>query len=297
MIYNNILLKKDMKEKRELINITLDRYLPRKDEYPREVHKAMRHTLFAGGKRIRPYLTIRTYSLFHDNIEPVRLVASAIEMLHTYTLIHDDLPAIDNDDYRRGKKTCHVVYGPGIALLAGDSLLTYTFEILSVLELDSELKMKMIRELTKEVGVDGLIAGQMSDIIHEGKEVSKSELKYIHDNKTGRLIDLSIRFACYMANTDAEHARRLDKYGKNIGLAFQITDDILDIEGDSGKLGKTTGKDEKVKKATYPAVYGIENSRKMAFDLIEEAKETLSVFGEKAEYLIMLADFIYSRSF
>ncbi len=292
-----MLLKKDLKEKRELINITLDRYLPRKDEYPKDIHKAIRHSLFAGGKRLRPYLALRSYALFCDNLDQVRPVGGAIEMLHTYSLIHDDLPSIDNDDFRRGKKTCHVIYGEDLALLAGDALLTYAFELLSMAEINDNLKLKMIREMANEAGFEGLIAGQIKDIISEGKKISKNTLDYIHRNKTGRLIRLAIRFGAYVAAASNEDIERLDAFGEKIGLAFQITDDILDIEGNSQVLGKSIGKDEAAEKATYPSIYGIEKSREMATKLIEEAKTLLLPYAEKAEMLNMLCDFILTRKF
>jgi len=259
---NNKLLKKDLKEKRELVNITLDRFLPRKDEYPKDIHKAMRHTLFAGGKRLRPYLMLRTFELFSDEVSKVEPLAAAIEMLHTFTLIHDDLPAIDDDDYRRGKKTCHVVYGDDLALLAGDSLLCYAFDLLTTIEMSDENKIKMIRELASESGDQGLILGQMKDILSEGKDITKEELDFIHRN-----------------------------------LAFQIVDDILDIEGSSKKMGKTVGKDIKVSKATYPAVYGLDKSKEMATKLVNEAKKLLEKYGDKAEMLSLLTDFILLREF
>ncbi len=290
-------LKKDLKEKRELINITLDRFLPRKDEYPKEIHKAVRHTLFAGGKRLRPYLTISTFLLFSDEVPVVQPVAAAIELLHTYTLIHDDLPDIDDDDYRRGKKACHVIYGDDMALLAGDALLTAAFELLTHVPLSDEVKLNLISELARETGSRGLIIGQMMDIVSEGKKITKEELQFIHDNKTGKLLKLAMRFGCYAAEVEDEHVKRLEKVGEKLGLAFQITDDILDIEGDQKKLGKSIGKDSKVQKATYPSLYGMEESREMATKLIEEAKELLSHYGEKADMLKLLADFILTRDF
>ncbi len=294
---NKMLLKKDLKEKRELINITLDRFLPRKDEYPKEIHKAMRHTLFAGGKRLRPYLAIHAFLLFSDDIALIRPVGAAIEMLHTFTLIHDDLPEIDNDDYRRGRKTCHVIYGSDLALLAGDALLASAFEILSLMDGSPDVKLQMVEELAKEAGDKGLIAGQVMDILKEGKDVTEQELKFIHDNKTGKLIKLSIRFGCYAAEAPAEDIKRLEKFGDKIGLAFQIVDDILDIEGSAAKLGKSTGKDSKVKKATFPAVYGLEKSREIAEKLVAEAIDLLEPYGPKADMLRMLADFILTRDF
>jgi geranylgeranyl diphosphate synthase type II len=294
---NKMQLKRDLKEKRELINITLDRFLPRKDEYPKEIHKAIRHTLFAGGKRLRPYLAISTFLMFSDEVEKIRPIGAAIEMLHTYTLIHDDLPEIDNDEYRRGKKTCHAVYGADLALLAGDALLASAFEILSTSEVSEDVRYKMVTELARDCGPDGLIAGQMMDIRYEGKDISKDQLKYLHDNKTGKLIRLSVRFGCYAAEIPDEDVARMEEYGEKLGLAFQIVDDILDIEGSSSKLGKTTGKDAQAKKATYPAVYGIEKSRDMARKLAKECTKLLDHYGERATMLHQLTDFVIQREF
>jgi len=294
---NKMLLKKDLKEKRELINITLDRFLPRKDEYPKEIHKAVRHTLFAGGKRLRPYLTISTFLLFSDEVEKIRPVGAAIEMLHTYTLVHDDLPEIDNDEYRRGRKSCHAVYGADLALLAGDALLTYAFEMLGTSELSDDLKIQLITELAQECGDRGLIAGQMMDIEYEGKKVSKEQLRLIHENKTARLIRLAVRFGCYAGDASEADIKRMETFGDKLGLAFQIVDDILDVEGSAKKLGKSVGKDSQEKKATYPAVYGLEESRAMAAKLTQEAIDLLAPYGERADTLRMLAEFVLSRDF
>ncbi|OQX71021.1 MAG: geranylgeranyl pyrophosphate synthase [Candidatus Cloacimonas sp. 4484_275] len=297
MSVDKMLLKKDLKEKRELVNIEIDRFLPRKDEYPKKIHKAIRHTLFAGGKRLRPYLLLSTYQLFADDLKPALPIAGAIEMLHSYTLIHDDLPEMDNDDYRRGKKSCHVVYGSDIALLAGDALLIYAFDAINSADIDEKLKLKMIKELAEETGHKGLIAGQMVDILSEDQQVTPETLEFIHNNKTARLINLAIRFGCYLADVDEEEIEIMEEVGKKLGLAFQITDDILDVEGDQNSVGKTLGKDKKEKKATYPSVYGLEKSKAMAEELIKEAKELLDKFGEKAELLRRLADFILVRKF
>jgi geranylgeranyl diphosphate synthase type II len=290
-----MLLKKDLKEKRELVNITLDRFLPRKDEYPKEIHKAQRHTLFAGGKRLRPYLCIQAFQLFSDEIDLVRPVAGAIELLHTYTLIHDDLPEIDNDDLRRGRKTCHVVYGADMALLAGDSLIAYAFDLLSGCELPSALKVDLIRQFSLETGAHGVVGGQMKDIISEGKKITKKELQYIHDNKTGRLIKLPLRFGAIVAGASQEDIERMDNFGEKLGLAFQIVDDILDIEGSKATLGKTIGKDAEVQKATYPSLYGLDKAKTMAEKLIREAKALLKPYGEKAHLLELLSDYVLTR--
>ena len=297
MTPQKMLLKKDIKEIKELVNIEIDRFLPRKDEYPKQIHKAIRHTLFAGGKRLRPYLLINVYKLFDNEIKKILPVASAIEMLHTYTLIHDDLPSIDNDDYRRGKKSCHVLYGEDIALLAGDALLVYAFESLSHCEIDDALVLQMIREMAQETGKNGLIAGQMADIKFEGKKVTEKTLKFIHTNKTAKLLTLPIRFACYLAGVSNDELQKLELFGEKIGLAFQIIDDVLDVEGSQNNLGKTIGKDTKLKKVTYPSIYGLEKSKEMAEQLVREAKEILEPYGEKAEILNLLSDFILTRKF
>ncbi len=297
MSQNRLLLKRDIKEKKELVNIEMDRYLPRKDEYPKQIHKAIRHTLFAGGKRLRPYLMIHTYRLFANDIRKILPVAGALEMLHTYTLIHDDLPEIDNDEYRRGKKSCHAVYGSDIALLAGDSLLVFAIELINSAEIEDKLKIQLIRELCEATGHRGLIAGQLVDIESEGKKVNEKVLKYIHTNKTGRLINLAIRFGCLLSEASEPETNNMKVFGDKIGLAFQIMDDILDIEGDKEILGKSIGKDNQSQKATYPAMNGLEKSRQKAENLIEEARQRLEKYGEKGLYLDLLANFILTRKY
>ncbi|HNZ88500.1 MAG TPA: polyprenyl synthetase family protein [Candidatus Cloacimonas acidaminovorans] len=290
-----IFLKKDMKEKQELVNIILDRFLPRKDEYPKDLHKAMRYSVFAGGKRLRPYLTMTAFEMFNSNIELITPVAAGIEMIHTYSLIHDDLPDIDNDDFRRGKKSCHTIFGEGVALLAGDALLLSAFELVTLAELDAKLRVQFVHELAKEVGIKGLIAGQMVDIESEGKKVDKKTLHYIHENKTARLINLSLRFGALAGEAKEEELKILDEYGKLIGLVFQIVDDLLDIEGTQEELGKTIGKDAESAKATFPAVYGIAESHKKAEELTEKAREILAPLGEKALKLDILAEYLLGR--
>ncbi|MDD3501091.1 MAG: polyprenyl synthetase family protein [Candidatus Cloacimonetes bacterium] len=291
---NKIDFKKHMREQKELVNITLDRFLPRKNDYPKEIHKAMRHTLFAGGKRVRPYLTILVYNIFTQENEDIILqAAAAIEVLHTYTLIHDDLPEIDNDDYRRGKKTCHVLFGSDIAVLAGDALLVEAFNLVNEINVKPELKVKLIADMAELAGDKGLIAGQMQDILSEGKAVKRKTVDFIHLNKTAKLIQLCCRFGAYLSNAPATHVKKLDEFGQKIGLAFQIIDDILDVESSNAKMGKTVGKDQAENKATYPAVYGIEQSKKKADKLINDALKLLSPYGEHAdllkEFTLMLA--------
>ncbi|HPA24731.1 MAG TPA: polyprenyl synthetase family protein [Candidatus Cloacimonas sp.] len=284
-----------MKEKQELVNIILDRFLPRKDEYPKDLHKAMRYSVFAGGKRLRPYLTMTTFEMFHPDIEIITPVAAGIEMIHTYSLVHDDLPDIDDADMRRGKKSCHSVFGEGVALLAGDALLLSAFELITLAELEAKLKVQFVYELAKEVGIKGLIAGQMVDIESEGKKVDKKTLNYIHENKTARLINLSIRFGALAGKAEEGDLKILDEYGKLIGLVFQIVDDLLDIEGTQEETGKTPGRDAENAKATFPAVYGIAESHKKAEELTEKAREIIVPLGEKALKLDILAEYLLGR--
>lgn len=293
----SMMIKRDIREKRELVNIVLDRFLPRKDEYPKQIHKAIRHTLFAGGKRIRPYLTLSVYSLFDSDFSKVKYLAGAIELLHTYTLIHDDLPEIDNDDMRRGKKSCHVLYGSNVALLAGDALLVSAFELLANSPFTDAEKLIYIKELAIVAGSEGVISGQMNDILNENKKVTKRTLEYIHDNKTAKMLNLAVKFGCMAANAPEEDCQRLDKYASKIGLAFQVVDDILDIEGNPQLLGKSIGKDAEVLKATFPAVYGLDKSHEMATKLINSAQKILTHYGDKAEKLSLLTDFILTRKF
>lgn len=291
----NVLLKKDMKEKQEQVNIILDRYLPRKDEYPKDIHKALRYSVFAGGKRLRPYLTQNAYQMYKKNLEPIIPVAAAIEMIHTYTLIHDDLPDIDDDDIRRGKKSCHTMFGEGVALLAGDSLLLNAFELITYAELPDALKVQMVRELAEVAGIKGLIAGQMEDIDAETKKVDKKTLNFIHNNKTAKLINISLRFGALAGKAPAKELKTIESYGNKIGLVFQIIDDLLDIEGSSANLGKTIGKDQAMGKATFPSIYGIEESREMAEKLTQEAKDEIATLGERSLRLRILADYLLNR--
>lgn len=290
-----LLLKKDMKEKQELVNIILDRYLPRKDEYPKELHKAIRYSIFAGGKRLRPYLCMLAYELFKDNAEPIAPVAAAIEMVHTFTLIHDDLPDIDDDDYRRGKKSCHAVFGDGVALLAGDALLISAFELITAAGLDPRLSVQMVKELAHEVGAAGLIAGQMVDIESEGKQVDKKTLHYIHEHKTARLINISLRFGALAGGASAGELAMLEEYGKHLGLVFQIVDDLLDIEGTQEELGKSIGKDKDQQKATFPGVYGVAEAHAKAVELTDLARKAIAPLKEKALRLDILAEYLLNR--
>jgi len=289
-------LRKDIKDKLEYINMTMDRFLPRKDDYPKEIHKAIRHSLFAGGKRIRPYLTVLVYLLYKKDIsEEILKVAASIEFLHTYTLIHDDLPEIDNDDLRRGKKTCHVVFGSDIALLAGDALIIEAFNMVNNIAVSPAKRIKMIREMTILSGDKGLIAGQMQDIMCEKSKCTREVLEFIHLNKTAKLIQLCTRWGAFLADAPGSEVKKMDEFGKTLGLAFQIVDDILDVEGSTATMGKTIGKDLNSQKSTYPSVIGMKQSKELAGKLTTEALGMLAEYGTKAKVLTELTQYLLER--
>ena len=274
----------------------LQRCVPPESSPPESIHKAMRYSLFAGGKRIRPILCISAACAVSDWPDGIEAAACALELIHTYSLIHDDLPAIDNDDLRRGVPTCHKVFGDAIAILAGDALLTLAFQVLAQLRVDAEKRVRLIEELATASGtVGGMIAGQVHDIEGEGKHPSARLLEAIHRAKTGALLRASLRLGGIYAGADSEQLRALSNFGEHIGLAFQIVDDVLDVEQSSEALGKTAGKDARQQKITFPAVYGLERSREMAEDQRLRAHLALRPLDERAERLRELADFIVSR--
>lgn len=294
-------LKKYLDQKMEIIDEALNQYLPPETEYPQTIHEAMRYSVFAGGKRLRPILVIAAAEVVGGRAEDVLPTACGIELIHTFSLIHDDLPAIDNDDYRRGKLTCHKVFGEDMAILAGDGLLTHAFQLLAqnseIKTINKEAIPLVIKEVAGAIGTLGLIGGQVVDVQSEGKEIDFPRLEYIHTHKTGALIAISLKVGATLMDAQEEEIEAIFQYGKLIGLAFQIVDDILNVEGDEVQLGKPVGSDLRQKKATYPALFGIEESRQKARRLIEEAKKELEIFGEKGEILRLLADFIVERTF
>ena len=293
----------------ERTDAALERLLPSADTQPHSIHRAMRHSTFAGGKRLRPLLCMEAARMVAGTDAPpagVEDLGAAIEMLHTYSLIHDDLPALDNDDLRRGKPTCHVVYGEAIAILAGDALQTLAFETLSNLKCPAPQTVSIVREVAiavnTGVGGDrpgdlpwGMIGGQVMDIESEGKKPTAELVEMIHRAKTGALITVSIVAGGIYAGADADTIRRLRIFGQKAGLAFQIVDDVLDMTQSSEELGKTAGKDVDSDKATWPAVYGIDRSIKDAETLIAEAFEQLTPFGTKADALKSLASYLVER--
>ena len=285
-----------LRERRRQIDRELDRLLPSGDTPPGTIHAAMRHSVFAGGKRVRPVLAIAAAEACGGSA-CVLGAACALECLHTYSLIHDDLPAMDDDDLRRGKPTCHKAYGEAIAVLAGDALLTVAFQILAELDLSAETRISLITELSLSGGtVEGMIGGQVADLEAEGREPDASRLEYIHRAKTAALIRASVRFGALCSGADARRLSALSEFGAKIGLAFQIVDDVLDVVSSSEELGKTAGKDESQSKATFPALYGIEGSRERARQCLGQALAALDGFGDTAWALRALANLIVSRT-
>ena len=279
------------------VDQALRQLVPQESTPPESIHKAMRYSLFAGGKRIRPILCIAAAESVSDSPDGIEFAASALELIHTYSLIHDDLPALDNDDLRRGRPTCHKVFGEAIAILAGDALLTLAFQVLAQLECEPKRKTRLIEELAVASGtVDGMIGGQVHDLEGERRHPTAALLEVIHRAKTGALLKASLRMGAIYAGAEEDQLQALSCYGEHIGLAFQIVDDVLDVEQPSEALGKTAGKDAKQQKITFPAVYGLERSREMAEQERLAAHQALRGFDERAERLRELADYIVRRS-
>ena len=278
------------------VNAALGRFLPSETTKPATIHKAMRYSLFAGGKRMRPALVLAAAQACGGREIDALPMACAVECIHTYSLVHDDLPAMDNDDYRRGKLTNHKVFGEGIAILAGDALLTHAFEIIAQAKvLRRYPHRELVLELARASGSLQLIAGQVADLEGEGKKTSAAQLKYIHERKTSALLCCSARLGGMSTNCSATQLRALTDFGYHVGLAFQVIDDILDVTQTSEKLGKTAGKDTKAQKATYPSIVGLERSRKIAAQLTDKAFAALSPFGKEAAALEALAEYLLKR--
>jgi geranylgeranyl diphosphate synthase type II len=275
----------------------MERLVPAEATPPETIHRAMRYSLFAGGKRIRPILCLAAAEAIADAMPGVETAACSLEFIHTYSLIHDDLPALDNDDYRRGKLTCHKVFGNAMAILAGDALLTLAFETLAKMDtVPADRKIRIIAELATAAGtVGGMIGGQVADLEGEGQPPDARLLEFIHRAKTGALLRASVRIGAIYAGADAGQLQAISDFGEHVGLAFQIVDDILDVEESSQALGKTAGKDAQQKKITFPAVYGLDESRRMAEQERERAHQSLAPFESRAHRLRALADLIVHR--
>ena len=290
-------VKSLIQEGAELTDRALEQLLPRADTVPASIHGAMRHSTFAGGKRLRPVLAMQAAVTIAGTLPPgIERLGAALEMLHTYSLIHDDLPALDNDDLRRGKPTCHVAFGEAIAILAGDALQTRAYEILAGLRCPAEGIVQIIGLIANATGtVEGMIGGQVLDIESEHLKPTPQLVEAIHRAKTGALIRVSVVTGGIYAGANSTDIAALDSFGRKAGLAFQIIDDVLDMTVDSAHLGKTAGKDQATEKATWPAVFGIEQSQRDAADLIEEAFASLERYGSDAEGLKSIARYLVER--
>jgi geranylgeranyl diphosphate synthase, type II len=281
---------------RVAVDASLDRLLPAEETQPVSIHQAMRYSVLAGGKRIRPILCLESARIFSSDVTAALYPACAIEFIHTYSLIHDDLPALDNDDLRRGKPTCHKKFGDATAILAGDALLTLAFETIGATPAEASRRVSMLTEIATAAGtVNGMVGGQVADLEAEGKAVGPEMLEYIHRSKTAALIRASVTSGALCAGAGQEDVARLRRFGENIGWAFQVTDDILDVEESSAALGKTAGKDIAQQKATYPAIYGLQRSHEIANDLATRAIAELAPYGERAERLRDIAEYLVLR--
>ncbi len=291
------MLEETLEQGRVLTDAALERLLPAATGHPASIHQAMRHSVFAGGKRLRPVLCMEAGRMVAGSLPPgIEDLGAALEMLHTYSLIHDDLPALDNDDLRRGRPTCHKVFGEAIAILAGDALQTQAYEVMARLRCPAEARVRIIEEIARGTGtVDGMIGGQVVDLEAEHTKPDIKMLEYIHRSKTAALITASVVSGGLFAGAENSGVASLRAFGQSIGLAFQIVDDVLDVTQTSEQLGKTAGKDTAAEKATYPALFGIDESRKKADELVEISLRSLDNFGVRADTLKSLARFLVER--
>ena len=291
-------LQSYLRVRQEEVDRALDRFLPKASAKPATIHQAMRYSLFAGGKRLRPILCLAAAEACGGLTKSALPLACAMECIHTYSLIHDDLPSMDNDDFRRGRATCHKVFGEGIAVLAGDALLTIAFEIAAQAETWPRYDLReIIREISLAAGSRKLIAGQVADLEGEGEPTTRAQLRYIHENKTAALLTTSVRLGAMSANATPTQLSAISDFGRALGLAFQVIDDILDVTQTSEKLGKSAGKDAAAQKATYPAVIGLDKSRVEADRLTRQAHGALQPLGKRAETLQALANYLLEREY
>jgi geranylgeranyl diphosphate synthase, type II len=291
------MLQETLAQGRTLTDAALDRLIPLETQPPVSIHKAMRHSVFAGGKRLRPVLCMEAGRMIAGSL-PAKIeeLGAALEMLHTYSLIHDDLPALDNDDLRRGRPTCHKVFGEALAILAGDALQTQAYEVLAGLECEAEARVRIIAEIARGTGtLNGMIGGQVVDLESEHTQATAEMLEYIHRSKTAALITASLVSGGLYAGAKDSEVAKLRSFGQSVGLAFQIVDDVLDITQTSEQLGKTAGKDTAAQKATYPALFGVEESERKAESLVNAAFAESESFGERAETLKELARYLVKR--
>jgi geranylgeranyl diphosphate synthase type II len=291
------MLQETLEQGRTAVDAALDRLIPTETQHPVSIHKAMRHSVFAGGKRLRPVLCMEAGRMVAGALpDGIEELGAALEMLHTYSLIHDDLPALDNDDLRRGRPTCHKVFGEALAILAGDALQTQAYEVMARLKCPAEARVRIIEEIARGTGtVDGMIGGQVVDLEAEHTKPDAAMLEYIHGAKTAALITASLVSGGFYGGAEVRAVTHLRAFGRSIGLAFQIVDDILDVTQTSEQLGKTAGKDTAAEKATYPSLFGVEQSEREADELVSKAFAELDSFGDRAETLKELARFLVER--
>src|SRR6202158_5052507 len=283
-------------EDRAAVDAALERLMPSEHQQPPSIHRAMRYSVQAGGKRVRPILCLESARIFSADVTPVLPIACALEFIHTYSLIHDDLPALDNDDLRRGKPTCHKKFGDAIAILAGDALLTLAFETIGATPVEPAQCVAMVKEVSSAAGtVNGMVGGQVADLEAEGQRIEPEMLEYIHRSKTAALIRASVNAGALCAGAGVDDVARLRRFGETIGWAFQVTDDILDVEESSAALGKTAGKDIAQQKATYPAIHGLQRSHEIANDLASKAIAELAPYGDRASRLREIAEYLVIR--
>src|ERR1700751_4253351 len=291
-------MKEYLAARQKLVDEALDRLLPKATLKPKTIHKAMRYSVFAGGKRLRPILCLAAAECCGGSGGGAMPLACPVECVHPYSLIHDDLPCMDDDDFRRGIPTSHKVFGEGIAVLAGDALLTFAFELLTLAQGWPRYPVReILQELAVAAGSRLLVAGQVGALESEGKKIQRSLVNFIHESKTAALLRSSIRLGAMSANATPAQLRNLSDFGRSLGLAFQVIDDILDVTQTSEKLGKSAGKDLTAEKATFPAVVGLDRSRKVAKRLTKEAREALRPFGKRAEVLLGMADYLLERDY
>jgi geranylgeranyl diphosphate synthase type II len=298
VLENEVFLKAYLLDRQKIVEEALEHYLPREDNIPADIYKAVRYSVFNGGKRIRPILCLAATEAVGGDLGPAIPVACALELIHSYSLIHDDLPAMDDDDFRRGKPTCHKVFRESIAILAGDALLTEAFVLLSHVEkvrLSAERRLAVIQEIAQAAGIYGMVGGQALDVL-SGKSVSDENTLYeIHRRKTGALIVAAVKAGAIISNARKDKIQALAEYGINVGLAFQIADDILNVEGDRELMGKKTGSDAAHDKLTYPSLLGLDLAKEKLAKYIDAAEASLSGFDERARPLLVIARYIMER--
>lgn len=289
-------MKKELTERISVIDKSLDNYIATKDNPQSLIYDAMRYSVFAGGKRLRPILMWETARIFGKDWNDVKPFACALEMIHTYSLIHDDLPAMDNDDLRRGLPTSHIKFGEDIAILAGDALLNKSFEIIAESDIEPKVAMKALKVLSTASGTEGMIGGQVVDLKSEGVEITLEQMQYIHSLKTGALIRAACTVGAILSDASPAEIQAIDEYALNLGIAFQIRDDILDVTGDTDDLGKPVGSDADLMKNTYITMCGLDKSELLVKEFSQKAKDALSVFSDKNEFLLRLTDYLINRN-